>query len=175
MQVRHDGQRRARRSVGQEADETDELRAGDLEEGRSQLHEQRGRRAAPTRAARQWKGHGSPTVPSGVVYSHSRGHSGTEKGRSTRSAIKVSDEAGKKSKETRNDECPNESLHEEGGNAEYTASDDVSGQKLDPKLMMEARKDEIKYFRQMGVYEKMDLNESWKETGKAPSPSVGWI
>ena len=54
------------------------------------------------------------------------------------------------------------------------AVDDVSGQQLDPKLMMAARRDEIAYFRSMGVYEKVDMAECWKETGKAPI-AVRWV
>ena len=32
----------------------------------------------------------------------------------------------------------------------------------------EARREEIEYFREIGVYEKVDLEECWKITGKAP-------
>ena len=40
--------------------------------------------------------------------------------------------------------------------------------------MIKARKDEIAYFRQTGVYEKVDVSESLKETGKAPI-AVRWV
>ena len=50
-------------------------------------------------------------------------------------------------------ECPSAELHELGYEG-MVAYDDDSRQELDPKLMMAARKDEIQYFRQMGVYEK---------------------
>ena len=48
------------------------------------------------------------------------------------------------------------------------AVDDVSGHMLDPSMMIKARRDEIKYSKEMGVYEKVDISESWGETGKAP-------
>jgi hypothetical protein len=69
--------------------------------------------------------------------------------------------------------CPSESLHEVGGTG-MVAFDDVSGQRLDPALMVKARTDEIAYFRQMGVYEKVDINECWSETGKVPI-AVRWV
>ena len=47
------------------------------------------------------------------------------------------------------------------------AFDDVTGQALRPELMIKARKDEIDYFRSMGVYEKVDVQECWSVTGKA--------
>ena len=34
--------------------------------------------------------------------------------------------------------------------------------------MEAARKEEIKYFREMGVYVEVDVSEAWTETGKAP-------
>ena len=63
--------------------------------------------------------------------------------------------------------CPSEALHEAGGTG-MVVFDDVGGQRLDPALMVKARTGEIAYFRQMGVYEKVDINECWSETGKAP-------
>ena len=62
-------------------------------------------------------------------------------------------------------ECPSEALHENDGEG-YVAWDDVSGQELSPSLMKAARREEIAYFKSMGVYEKVDIAESWKETGK---------
>ena len=59
------------------------------------------------------------------------------------------------------EESPSGFLHEVDP-AEMTALDDVSGQELDPALMMQARRDEIRYFREMGVYDKVDIAESWK-------------
>ena len=64
-------------------------------------------------------------------------------------------------------DCPSEALHEPTATG-MIAVDDVSGQRLDPAMMMKARADEIKYFREMGVYEKVNINECWAETGKAP-------
>ena len=40
--------------------------------------------------------------------------------------------------------------------------------------MIQARREEIKYFREMGVYEKVDISEAWAETGKAPI-AVRWV
>ena len=40
--------------------------------------------------------------------------------------------------------------------------------------MKAARREEIAYFKSMGVYEKVDVAESWKETGKAPI-AVRWV
>ena len=54
------------------------------------------------------------------------------------------------------------------------AFDDVTGQALDPALMVQARKDEIEYFRSMGVYEKVDVQECWNVLGKAPI-GVHWV
>ena len=54
------------------------------------------------------------------------------------------------------------------------AFDDVTGQELNPQLMMKARQDEIQYFREMGVYEKVDIEECWKAIGKAPI-AVRWV
>ena len=54
------------------------------------------------------------------------------------------------------------------------AIDDVTGQELDPTMMMKAGRDEIAYFRSMGVYEKVDIAESWQETGKAPI-AIRWV
>ena len=54
------------------------------------------------------------------------------------------------------------------------AFDDVTGQELDPAMMRKARKEEIQYFKDMNVYEKVDINECWCETGKAPI-AVRWV
>lgn len=66
-------------------------------------------------------------------------------------------------------DCPSESVHEGGGQG-LTAWDDISGHQLEPKLMVAATKEEIKYFRKMGVYmyDKVNVSEAWPETGKAP-------
>ena len=54
------------------------------------------------------------------------------------------------------------------------AFDDVSGQELKPELMVKARREEIAYFRETGVYEKVDLAEAWQATGKGPI-AVRWV
>ena len=64
-------------------------------------------------------------------------------------------------------------LHETDGEG-YVAWDDVSGQELCPNLMKAARREDVAYFKSMGVYEKVDIAVSWKETGKAPS-AVRWF
>ena len=38
-------------------------------------------------------------------------------------------------------------------NYSWMAADDVTGEKLDPKLLMEARREEIKYVKDKRVYE----------------------
>ena len=53
------------------------------------------------------------------------------------------------------------------------AYDDISGEPLDPALVINARKSEIEYFRDMGVYEKVDGKECWNVTGRPPSESDG--
>jgi hypothetical protein len=73
----------------------------------------------------------------------------------------------------RPEECPGAALHEDDGEM-WVAVDDVTGQRLDPTLMRIARKDEIAYFKEMGVYEKVDIAEAWRETGKAPI-AVRWV
>ena len=40
-------------------------------------------------------------------------------------------------------------------------------QLLDPALMVKIRKDKMEYFRSMGVYEKVDIQECCNITGKA--------
>ena len=45
---------------------------------------------------------------------------------------------------------------------------------LGPALVVKARTDENAYFREMGVYEKVDINQCWSETGKAPI-ALRWV
>ena len=71
------------------------------------------------------------------------------------------------------EECPSEALHETGCEG-LVAFDDITGHELDPRLMTRARKEEIAYFKSMGVYEKVSVNECWGETGKAPI-AVRWV
>ena len=79
----------------------------------------------------------------------------------------------KKVASTSENEDPSEALHEPGCEG-MEAYDDITGQELDPRLMMRARRDEIKYFRDMGVYEKVSVQESYEATGKAPI-AVRWV
>ena len=70
-------------------------------------------------------------------------------------------------------EDPSTALHERYGN-DVIALDDLNGEVLDPILMAKARKDEIEYFKHMGVYDNVNVDEAWKEIGKAPIP-VRWV
>ena len=51
---------------------------------------------------------------------------------------------------------------------EMVAFDDVSGAKLDPKLVSEARQAEMRYFKRMQVYRKVSIRKCWHMMGKAP-------
>ena len=73
----------------------------------------------------------------------------------------------KAAKKSEAGDCPSRTLHEDDDQG-LTARDDISGQQLDPKLMVAARKEEIQDFREMGVYDEVDVSEAWAETGKAP-------
>ena len=64
---------------------------------------------------------------------------------------------------------PSSELHEEVVEHEgIEAYDDLSGARLCPELMRQARQEEIAYFKAMKVYEKVSLEEAWRVTGKAP-------
>ena len=52
--------------------------------------------------------------------------------------------------------------------------DDLSGKRLDPKLVKEARKEEMVEFGKHGVYVKVPVSRCWEETGKAPI-GVRWV
>ena len=69
--------------------------------------------------------------------------------------------------------CPSEALNDTGCEG-MEAFDDASGQPIDPALMIKARKSEIEYFCDMGVYEKVDTKECWNVTGQAPI-GVRWV
>ena len=62
-------------------------------------------------------------------------------------------------------------LHED--ELEY-ALDDQSGEPLDPKLVKKARREEMAYFKEMKVYDKVKVEECWAATGAAPIP-VRWV
>jgi hypothetical protein len=54
------------------------------------------------------------------------------------------------------------------------AWDDVKNSYLDPKLVIEARMEEISFMRSEGVYEKVHLDECYRVKGSGPT-SVRWI
>ena len=62
-------------------------------------------------------------------------------------------------------------LHEPDGTQ---ATDDQSGEPLLPDLVRKARKEEMAYFRDMKVYDKVDLSECLTATGKKPI-AVRWV
>ena len=57
---------------------------------------------------------------------------------------------------------------------EEWAVDDVNLQELDGKLVKEARAAEIKFVKDIPVYEERDIEECWSVTGKGPV-STRWI
>ena len=77
---------------------------------------------------------------------------------------------------------PSKQLHEDEEESKWDgalshmwfATDDVSGATLDPKLVEKARREEMKYFKEMGVYVKVPKQECWLQTGKEPI-AVRWI
>ena len=68
-------------------------------------------------------------------------------------------------------EDPSEALHEEDAKVAF---DDQSGEPLIPGMVKTARREEIAYFREREVYEKVSLNECWRTTGSAPI-GVKWV
>merc|ERR1711989_21862 len=52
--------------------------------------------------------------------------------------------------------------------------DDMSGETLKPELVRKARQEEMRTFRELGVYEKVPLQQCYDETGKPPI-SVRWV
>ena len=65
-------------------------------------------------------------------------------------------------------------MHARGIQDGIMAIDDVSGRPLDLQRTMEARKEEIQYFKKMGVYTKVPEQECWKMTGRKPI-DTRWI
>ena len=57
---------------------------------------------------------------------------------------------------------------------EYEAFDDVSGEPLVPSLVQGTRKEELKYFDEMGVYKYATMEECWSATGAGPI-GTRWI
>ena len=68
---------------------------------------------------------------------------------------------------------PSAMLHEDAAEG-WWAKDDVSGEPLDPAMVRAARKEELAYFRSMGVYEKVPVARAIEETGRKPI-AVRWI
>ena len=64
-----------------------------------------------------------------------------------------------------------DALHERDGTQ---ATDDQFGEPLVPDLVRKARKEEMVYFRDMNVYEKVSLSECTSATGKKPI-AVRWV
>ena len=54
------------------------------------------------------------------------------------------------------------------------AMDDVTGYSLDPAKVREARREEIRYYKQMGVYTKVPIKECYDKTGQGPI-GVRWV
>jgi len=73
-------------------------------------------------------------------------------------------------------ESASDALHEEEvDEGKWTiAIDDQTGEPLCPKLVRIARKEEIAYFKERDVYEKVKLSECWEATGKNPI-GVKWV
>ena len=65
-------------------------------------------------------------------------------------------------------------VEEEHEDQMEAAWDDVTGAELDPDKVRTARKEEVEYIRKMGLYNKVNETECWKQTGKAPI-KVRWI
>ena len=66
---------------------------------------------------------------------------------------------------------PSEALHEKLDG--WWATDDVNGEALDPEKVMAARREELAYFRSMGVYKKVPLSEAAAAGQK--TIAVRWI
>ena len=64
-------------------------------------------------------------------------------------------------------EDPSKDLHEEDAEMMH-ASNDMTGEALEPEEVKKARKEELVYFKAMKVYCKVPLEECCKETGKKP-------
>ena len=68
-------------------------------------------------------------------------------------------------------EDPSEALHEE---ELRIAFDDQSGEPLRPDMVRRARREEIEYFKERKVYEKVTIDECWRTTGAGPI-GVKWV
>ena len=73
---------------------------------------------------------------------------------------------------TNQDECPAAALHETGCEG-MEAYDDISGQPLDPALMIKARQDEIEYFRSIAWTRRSTCRSAGTSAAKPPSRIAG--
>ena len=71
------------------------------------------------------------------------------------------------------DESASQALHEDVSD-DVHAYDDVSGAELDARLVETARREEIDYFKSMGVYRKVPIEQARQATGKNPI-AVRWV
>jgi len=81
-------------------------------------------------------------------------HSCSEEDRAIGIKVKADDESERNARgifRRKARSMPSEALHEDGCE-ELSAYDDLSGREVDLKFMMKARREEIKYFKEMGVY-----------------------
>ena len=71
---------------------------------------------------------------------------------------------------------PSRDLHEDDETIPRgtVAWDDQSGAWLKPELMAKARREEIAYFKDMGVHRKVPLSRCWEVTGQDPI-AVRWV
>jgi hypothetical protein len=65
-------------------------------------------------------------------------------------------------------------LRQEGHDVGKKYWDDLSGEELDPSLVMAARSEELKEFVKHNVYNKVPISKCWEATGKAPI-GVRWV
>ena len=82
-------------------------------------------------------------------------------------AVWYHDETSRGQKGSRTDaekEIPSEEEH-------ALAWGDIAGEELDAAEVKRARKEEIDYFRKMGVYKKVPIEQCWSRTGKGPTPA----
>ena len=65
-------------------------------------------------------------------------------------------------------------LRQEGHDLGKQYWDDLSGEELDPSMVMAARSEELKEFVKHNVYNKVPICKCWESTGKAPI-GVRWV
>jgi hypothetical protein len=85
--------------------------------------------------------------------------------------IKHASEEDKMNMDKAADKCHSDENDQYNGIIAY---DDVSGTKLRPELVKQARREEIEYIKKLGVYKKVPKSKCHKETGKKPI-QVRWI